>query len=368
MSEVLFHNYVFLGLGLIGGSIAQAVRSLNPSAVIYAYDADANNTAQALADGTIDAVCDNVLSHIEASDVIFLAAPIGCNIDNLRQIASHVPSHCLITDVGSVKGNIHEEIKRLHLTTQFIGGHPMTGKETSGYASANERLLENAYYILTPECDTLVSFVEQMNSLVLGFHALPLISTPDAHDYATAAISHLPHLIAASLVDLVAKEDSKEQFMKTIAAGGFKDLTRIASSSPTMWEHICSSNADNISTLLDHYIEELSKIKRILDQGEFGQINELFTSSGAYRLQINDTQNGSIPRIYRLYVDILDEAGAIARIATLLADHQISIMNIGITHNREMAEGVLYIVFHDAKSMQSARPILTACGYTVMVR
>ena len=130
----------------------------------------------------------------------------------------------------------------------------MAGSERIGYRNSKSGLLENAYYILTPEPEASKDDIDWMFSFTETIKALPLVVSPERHDYAVAAISHVPHVISASLVNLVKESDDTSQFMKTIAAGGFKDITRISSSSPVMWEQICMTNTDNIRILLDRYI------------------------------------------------------------------------------------------------------------------
>ncbi|MBR1471087.1 MAG: prephenate dehydrogenase/arogenate dehydrogenase family protein [Lachnospiraceae bacterium] len=366
MEHYPFSDYLFLGFGLIGGSIAKAIRAVQPSARITAYARHKEKLMPALDDHTLDGIADSLLSDLERADVILLCAPTGVNIENLKAIAPYVRKDTLITDVGSVKHDIQESADTLGLSEQFLGGHPMTGKETTGYESADARILENAYYILTPSPKTRQDFTDRFTALVASLHSLVLHADPLYHDYATAAISHVPHLIAAELVGLVEREDNNSQFMKTIAAGGFRDITRIASADPAMWENICRSNTANIRTLLRHYIEGLEHIDSILSEGHFEKIRELFQDSGAYRASLNDRKTTSIDPDYRIFVDIPDETGEIAVIATLLAARSINIKNIGITHNREQAEGALYIAFENETERQTALPILQKYGYRVM--
>lgn len=348
-----------IGLGLIGGSIAKAIRKYHPDTVIYGYNRSPENIRFAVDDRVIDYAMQDVTDHIEESDYIFLCAPVGINIENIKKILPHLSKDCILTDVGSVKGDIHKEIERLGLADRFIGGHPMAGSEKTGYAHSSERLLENAYYILTPGSSLPENRYEEFFRFIQSLHALPVRSDDKKHDYATAAVSHVPHLIAATLVRLVSENDFPDQFMKLIAAGGFKDITRIASSSPTMWEHICRSNQKNILILLEKYINQLENLSNDLQSQNFQKIYELFETAGAYRNSLNDKASGPIQKTFQLYLDVPDEAGAIARVASVLAEHKISIKNIGITHNREHTEGVLYIVFYDENSLNTAVPILT---------
>ena len=198
--------------------------------------------------------------------------------------------------------------------------------------------------------------------------AIPIRISYEEHDKVVAAISHLPHLIAASLVNLVKHNDSKEEYMKTLAAGGFKDITRIASSSPEMWGQICMTNTKNISIMLDKYIHDLKDIKSSLDNKRGSDINALITESRDYRDNIEEHNNSIIPRSYRIYCNIIDESGAIATIATILATSGVSIKNIGIVHNREFEDGVLKISFYDQDSADRAVEMLERHKYDIVKR
>lgn len=358
----------FLSLGLIGGSIAKALRLYHPEIKIHVYNRSENASKEALHEGIADYIMKNPTDRIDECDIIFLCAPVEINNKFLVEIKDKISPECILTDVGSVKTGIHETAEKLNLTKQFIGGHPMTGSEKSGYKNASALLLENSYYILTPSCEGQEHQLNFLQNLISSLKPITIISDYKTHDFATAAISHVPHLIAATLVKLVEENDTPEQFMKLIAAGGFKDITRIAASSPDMWEQICSGNAENIITILDLYQKMLDQIKTSLVTKKEGVIYQLFEKSGAYRNSLSDHARGSIRKSYQLYTDIRDEAGAIAKIATILAKENISIKNIGITHNREHEEGILYIVFYDEKSMNDAVPVLNKNGYPVIER
>ena len=191
---------------------------------------------------------------------------------------------------------------------------------------------------------------------------------PGHHDKVLAIVSHLPHIIAYSLVNLVKSCDDCEGTMKTIAAGGFKDITRIASSSPTMWEHICAQNQSNISQILGNYIETLNEAKKLVDAGDSQGIYDMFDHSRNYRNSMPNGSAGPIKRAFEIYCDIPDEAGVIATIATILASNALSIKNIGIVHNREFEEGVLRIEFYDSISCEKAVALLQKHRYIVYER
>lgn len=358
----------FIGLGLIGGSIAKRLKSLHPELNIIATAGHLRTVEEAYEQQLIS---NNTLCSIEDfydCDYIFLCTPVQKNIEYLRQLKGHISEHCIITDVGSVKTDIHLEVTALGMEAQFIGGHPMAGSEKTGLSSASEYLLENAYYIITPTAATNNEAIENFRELVASLGAIPLILDYESHDYATAAISHLPHVIAYSLVNLIRESDDENETMKTIAAGGFKDITRIASSSPIMWENICLSNKKQILRLLDAYMETLEKMRSNIEDANESALLSAFTAAKDYRDSINITKPGALRKVYELYLDLLDEAGGIATVATILASNNLSIKNIGIIHNREFEEGVLRLEMYDEESLASAITLLKRHHYKIYER
>lgn len=355
----------FIGLGLIGGSIAKAIRQNLPEAHLIACDINADTLELAKKEGVINETSDHISDIFRGCDYIFLCAPVSHNDENLLVLREHLSPETILTDVGSVKTGIHEQIASLGLESQFIGGHPMAGSERFGYQNAKAALLENAYYIMTPSDAVAPEKISAYRNLIETMGAIPLTLTYAQHDYVTAAISHLPHIIAASLVNLVKDADSADGIMKMIAAGGFKDITRIASSSPQMWQQICLTNTENISDLLQQYIENLIKIAKIITKQESDEIYSFFDSARTYRESFTAVSSGPIKAAQVLTVDIADKPGSIAAIAALLAEHEVSIKNIGINHNRELAEGALRIEFYDDAALESAQIIMKDNGYSI---
>ena len=358
----------FIGLGLIGGSIAKTIRRIHPDSIIYGFDTNTDSLKAAKEDGTLNQYFETLDSTFSSCDIIFLCAPVSNNIEYLKELKDIVSENCLLTDVGSVKEPIQTAIKELDMETNFIGGHPMVGSEKSGYAYANDHLLENAYYFLTPSERTLFQLTTKFSSFIQGLGALAVSLKPEEHDFITAAISHVPHIVAAELVHLVRRADRNKGMLKQLAAGGFKDITRIASSSPVMWEQICLENQKNISTVLDEFIRMLIQIRCSIDNKEADNIFDMFASSKDYRDSIDIIDNSLIPRSYVLYIDVADEAGAIATIATILATEKVNIKNIGIIHNREFEDGVLKIEFYTDAALEQAKVLLTKRNYKICER
>ena len=370
MTDFNQFRFGFVGLGLIGGSIAKAIREYWPRAFVFAYNPSRDTLAEAIQDGVVnDGRCseDGLLdgAWFEDCDVVFLCAPVQKNAENLAALRGHLKDTAILTDIGSTKRDIQEHVEAAGLSRYFVGGHPMTGSERTRYHNSRASLLENAYYIVAPTADTPQEKTDCMKQFVSDIKAIPLVISCPFHDYAVAGISHLPHVVSASLVNLVKDSDSEDAVMHAIAAGGFKDITRISSSSPVMWQQICLTNGDNITKLLDDYIESLTSIRASIAEQNKDRIYQFFDSAKTYRDSFDGSSSGARNLLHVLYVDIEDHPGMLAEVVTLLAVNAISIKNIGITHNREYQEGTLRVEFYSEADLTEAKDILTTRNYTI---
>lgn len=361
------NTFGFIGLGLIGGSIAKALRLAFPECTIIAYDIS-DSALQAAKEDVVDHVYNNVGTAFSDCDIIFLCTPVDYNAEYLNQIKQIKKDTCIITDVGSVKKTIHDVVDKLSLGECFIGGHPMAGSEHSGYAASRAGLLENAYYILTPGSSVSYANVEKMQNLIKAIGSIPIVMTQEKHDMVTAAISHLPHMAAYALVNLIEKSDDEDETMKMIAAGGFKDITRIASSSAIMWQQICGENKEQLLSFMDDYIDSLTSLRTEIANENASYLLDYFKDAKEYRDSFDDVISGPIKRSYRVAVSIPDEAGIIAKISSMFAKDGINLKNMGIVHNREFEEGVLRIEFYDEASLKRAISILREEHYTIFIR
>ena len=277
----------FIGFGLIGGSIAKGLKKVHPEYRIIATSRSKAPLYEAQKHGVVDVVAPEVDNSFKNCDYIFLCTPVITTTQYLLALKNIINPECIITDVGSVKGYIHQAVHDAGLDSQFIGGHPMAGSERSGFNNSSDTLLKGAIYILTPTNESPADKLDWLKQTVEELGAVPVVMDCKQHDYAVAGISHVPHLISAALAILAKNNDDYENHMHTLAAGGFKDTTRIAASSPEMWEQICVTNRDAISTLLGKYIKELNIIKSHIDNDSDEEcsdyIKNLFNTAGEYR-------------------------------------------------------------------------------------
>lgn len=357
-----------IGLGLIGGTIAKTIHRIHPQIEIIACDTNNDSLTLALKEGMIQKGTTFFTEEFSSCRYIFLCAPVQQNETFLKQLSSVLNENCILSDTGSVKSTIHEEIRSRGLSPYFIGGHPMAGSEKSGFENATAYLFENAYFIITHDAAIRTELVTEYRDFIASLGCIPFLMSPTEHDHATAAVSHLPHILAANLVNLVKKLDNEQEYMKSIAAGGFKDITRIASSSPVMWQEICGANREQILVLLDEFIRSMESIKDEIATNNQDNILDFFQQAKDYRDSLPIKKNGSLPSIFEIYCDLIDEAGGIATIATILATNGISIKNIGIIHNREFEQGVLRIEFYEESPMKKAILQLRKHHYTIYER
>lgn len=354
----------FFGLGLIGGSIAKAIHYYyGVDAKIYAVEKDEKSLMLALQEGIIDSLNENSFKQIAKCDYIFLCAPIQENSECIREIAPFISKDTILTDVGSVKKQTFSIIREFSLESSFIGGHPMTGSEKNTYMNSSKQLLENAYYIYSPTNFTSTSKIERFVILLETIKVLPIHMDEKEHDYCVGAISHVPHILSSILVNLVQKEDTPNELMKQIAAGGFKDITRISSSNPAMWSKICIENTEFICKLIETLEKDLQSVKVFLEDSSYERMFSFFSTAKDYRDSFLEHKGSTTTPNYRIYIDIPDETGILAKIATILATNNISIKNIGIVHNREFEEGALRIEFYSSDSKEEAISLLQSENY-----
>ena len=223
-------------------------------------------------------------------------------------------------------------------------------------------LIENAYFILTPTDQVAREKVEAYEKFAESLKALPVILDYRVHDQITGTISHLPHIIASTLVNFVKTHDTKDEMMKNLAAGGFKDITRIASSSPVMWQNICLKNKDNIVKILDQYIDSLEDFKEAVEREDDLDLYTRFESSRNYRNSMPSSSAGPIKKSFAVYCDIIDEAGGIAAIATILASNNISIKILELYTTENLKKG--FCVLNFTTKISSKR----AVGFTAEIQ
>lgn len=358
-------NVGIIGLGLIGGSIAKAIKRYDGYS-IKAFNRSKQSIDLALADKVIDVGSTVDLSIFSDCDIIFVCTPVDLIPVYVEKLIPIIKKDCIITDVGSTKSSIYNEMLKFGGKINYIGGHPMAGSEQTSYKAAKPFLLDNAYYVLTPAPDTQKKHIDKITQLVELMGAVPIVINPAEHDYTVAAISHVPHIIAAALVNTVKALDGEKQLMHALAAGGFKDITRIASSSPEVWSSICFDNKDYILQITESFKQQLDTFAQAISDGsKSSTLSENFALARDYRNSFSSKEASSYATNFELYVDTVDKPGIIACVATILSFNGINIKSIGVINNREYADGILQLVLESKEDKEKSHKLLTQMNYTV---
>jgi len=362
-----------IGLGLIGGSLAKALKAKCGFTRVTAVNRGLRPLEQAKADGVVDAYAashgitdESLYALFHDCEVVFICAPVDRIPEYAERLSRVIAPGCILTDAGSTKASIYQYMSSKSPVC-FIGGHPMAGSEKTGYANATHYLFENAYYVLTPMPWVPEAAVARLTEIVKAMGAIPALMPPGAHDAAVAAISHAPHVIASALVNTVQSLDNSGD-LHALAAGGFKDLTRIASSSPEIWQAICMENRGELRRVIDRFIEILRTFTAGLDDAGGEPVLRFFGAAKEYRDSFARISPGAYNKQYEIRVEVEDKPGIIATVATILSFNGINIKNIGILNSREYENGVLQILFEDEAALKASSELLKRMNFVIAER
>ena len=275
----MINKLTLIGVGLIGGSFALALREAGLVREVVGVGRSAENLSAALGMYVIDAYAEAALA-VQGADVVLLAVPVGQMGSMMTAIAPHLAPNTIVTDVGSTKQDV-VVLARANLTNhlaQFVPGHPIAGAEQSGVKAARGDLFRERNVVLTPLPETNPAAKELIAQLWQRCGAKVSEMAPAQHDEVFAAVSHLPHLLAFGLVDYIAGQPNAEQLFG-FSASGFRDFTRIAGSSPEMWSDICIANRDALLQQLAGYEAELARLKQLIERGDGGALAQLFSAA-----------------------------------------------------------------------------------------
>lgn len=353
-------NILIIGVGLIGASLARSIKAAHPDIFINGYSHDETEIVGAKDLGIIDDGGSCLKQGAEVADVIFFCTPVKVTLALMEEVNSfNLKSDVLLTDVGSTKQEILEQAQIFEKNNRvFIGGHPMAGSHKSGFLAADKDLFENAYYILVPINQNQQKEVVTLQFLLKGTHAKFIELTAKEHDEMTAVLSHMPHLLASQLVERAEELMILFPESRKLAAGGFRDITRIASSDPKMWTDISVSNSNILASEIDRWLVNLTELKkRIIDKNEQALFS-FFKEAKNARDSIPVHKEGSIPGFHDIYVNVPDYPGAIAEVTAVLAEAKISLINIKIMETRDDIFGVLRISFKNERDATIAMDCL----------
>ncbi len=354
------------GVGLIGGSLALCFKG-KPGVRVVGHSPRPSSVRKYEASGVVDEATTSLAEAAEDADFLFLCVPVGLLEPYLAELSRlRLKPGCIITDVGSTKASIVEFASRLSLDgATFIGGHPMAGSERSGVEAATVHLFENAYYVLTPTEQTPAEAVERLETLLRWTGANIVRMDAREHDEVVGAVSHLPHVIAVALVNQIRRYNENSDMYASLAAGGFRDITRIASSEPLIWRDILLNNRQVVLRLLADWQEEIGRFIDLLEKGDGAGIETEFRLAGEFRSRLPERRKGIITPLYECYVDVPDHPGIIGRIATEIGQAGINLRNIHIIESREDVPGVLRLSFGKPEDLERAVQLLQSLHFQV---
>ena len=273
----VFEKVAIVGLGLIGGSLALAVRETWPAGLVIGVD-DKAVLERAMLRHAIDVAADDPVVMAEA-DLVVLAAPVRANLALLADLEEHVRGAAVVTDVGSTKRDVAAAARALPARLTFVGGHPLGGAPRGGIAHARPDLFRDRPWLFTPAGDGRGDALERLRRFVTGFGAVPHVLSPDAHDRLLAFLSHVPQLTASVLMHVVGDAIGEDGL--ALSGRGLADTTRLASSPADIWRDICATNADEIGGALEALIAELQAVRDTLTDG--GTVDRIFDSASRWR-------------------------------------------------------------------------------------
>lgn len=340
-----------IGLGLIGGSIGLALRAAGWQ--VSGVDATATAVEQALNLGVIDSP-----GLDPESTITFVAVPVRAVAEQVRRALAETAG--VVTDVGSAKASVVAEVTA-GAEGRFVGGHPMAGSEQLGLEGANPLLFEGAVWVLTPTTETDSDHFATAAAVVRSLGAEVVALEPARHDALVAVVSHVPHLTAAALMGIADERASEHGALLRLAAGGFRDMTRIAAGTPSIWPDICAENETAILEVIDRLTAELGGLRSMISEGDrTGLLGALERAQAARRNLPSRVVRPD--QVTEVRIPVPDRDGVIAEVATLASDLTINIADIEVAHSSEGDRGVL-ILLVDTPKAEAYREALVARGF-----
>ncbi|MFP4589392.1 MAG: prephenate dehydrogenase/arogenate dehydrogenase family protein [Candidatus Acetothermia bacterium] len=363
-SQDAFSRVAIVGLGLMGGSAAAAINYFDKGCTVAGVDYP-QELEKAIDRGIIDRGFqpERLEKAVRGSELVILATPVATIIDLVRILPEHLEQGGLVTDFGSTKRAISQAGTEAFSDSDahFIGGHPMTGSETTGIEGAHPLLFENSIFVLTPSENVPTAALNRLADFVKGLGAEPLKMRPEEHDRIAARVSHLPQLLATTLVNFLNQGQSEEKRKGArLAGGGFRDMTRIADSPYKMWEDIFLTNEQFIQEEADKFLEEF---KGLIEDFTPCRIRESFRSAGELRSNLGKGGKGFSSSLHRVAVMVPDRPAALADITAKIAEEGLNIRDLELQKVREDYGGTFHIMFASRDAAEAAAVALNDDDY-----
>ena len=344
-------RFEIIGLGLIGSSIGLRLRALGWH--VSGTDVNGTRSDRALEIGAVDHIGED-----PGASMVFIATPPAEVVETAARVLEDTARRAtIVTDVAGVKARIVSELA----SPRFVGGHPMAGSEQEGPDGADPFLFNGATWVLTPNENTNPEALQEVREIIFSLGADPLLLAPERHDALVAVVSHLPHLTAANLMAVAADASIEHHSLLRLAAGGFRDMTRIAAGDPAIWPDIFRDNATAVLAALDSLRSRLDEARRIVASGDREALVALLNYAKMARRNL-PPRVPSPDAITECRVPVPDRPGVLAEVTTMLGGLGINIWDLEIAHSAEGDRGVIVLVIN-VSDAERARAVLTGRGY-----
>ncbi len=346
---------VLAGVGLIGGSVGLGLHQRFLAHHVIGLDPDPVALEAARGLGAIDEARLEPGPWLERADLVVLATPVRSLERLAREVSPFLRADAIVTDVGSVKEPLVKALRDI----RFVGGHPMAGSEREGVANADAALLENAVWVLTPDESTDAEALALVSEVVSGLGARPIEVAPALHDRLVATVSHLPYLAAVALTRAVGQAEERD-LLALLAAGGFRDLTRVASGSPRMSRDMVVANSRAVREALHAFRTQLDAVATLLDDPD--ELLEVAEGAKRQRDALPIVRRTLLPARFEAVIAVPDRPGELMRITSALGEAGVNIKDIEVLGVRESG-GAMRLAFSDHGSLQRGTEALRAAGY-----
>ncbi len=369
LGQLPFSHIAVIGFGLVGASFAAALREVHPNVDILAVDVDERTLEEALTRGWANAAVlpdDPAFRRYieEDCDLVLIATPVADVEEYLQKLADWNYSG-LVSDAVSTKARIVEAAARiLPHPENYVPGHPMAGSEQNGIDGARADLFQGAHWILCPDADTSADRFAQLHELVTSIGARVVVLPREQHDAAVAVVSHVPHIVASALVQLACRHADEQQALMRLAAGGFKDTTRIAAGAPELWCGIAFDNKEALLGGLDEICEIIGLFTEALETDDADRLTELLADSSAARRALPTAWVPSTERLLEVRIPMENHPGVVADVTTITSSVGCNIQSIEIDHVTEDS-AVLSLVLTDEGDIGKLSAQLIDAGYAV---
>lgn len=366
MSEMEpLNKLAIAGLGLMGGSLGLSCLERGLATQVSGFDSDPATVARALEIGAINHAASSLAEAVRGAGVVFIATPVGSIASVFAAAAPSLSAGCIVTDLGSTKGGVVEQITPVTPAgIHFIGGHPVAGSEKEGIEAASAHLFDGCLWVLTPTDSTAPEAYGRLMKFLSGLGVRILALDPRRHDEALALTSHLPQLLSSTLMGFADQVANEGDGLPLLSAGGFRDMTRIAASSPDLWIDIVQENRAALLALVRKFQESLGSAADALAKGDWESLRRTLDQARAARGAFMTKPGVESAEIYELLVPVPDRPGVIAEISTTVNEAGVNIEDLSIVHSAE-GGGVIHLQVSGEGSAVCAGEVLRAKGYQV---